>query len=68
MQPRETQKLSWVAPKQPGVYPIVCTYPGHWMVMWAKLIVTKDVDAYLAKHPQPEELPPTFTQPAPEPK
>lgn len=57
-------KLS-AAPAQEGAYEIVCTYPGHFMVMWAKLIVTKNVDDYLAKHPQPEEVPPTFTQPPP---
>src|SRR5262249_50460967 len=27
LQPREVQKLSFVAPKEPGIYPIVCTYP-----------------------------------------
>ena len=30
----------------------LCTYPGHYMIMWGQLIVTKDVDAYLQTHPQ----------------
>src|SRR5262249_3853454 len=30
LQAREFDKLSWTAPAQPGVYPFVCTYPGHW--------------------------------------
>jgi hypothetical protein len=33
--------------KEPGEYEYVCTYPGHWEQMWGKLVVTKDVDAYL---------------------
>jgi putative heme-binding domain-containing protein len=56
--PRETQKLSFTAPAQPGVYPYVCTYPGHWRRMYGALYVVQDLDdyqadpeAYLAKHP-----------------
>jgi putative heme-binding domain-containing protein len=48
LQPREIQKLSFVAPTQPGVYPIVCTYPGHWRRMYAALYVVDDLDGYLA--------------------
>ena len=48
MQPRETQKVSFVAPKQPGVYPYVCTYPGHWRRMYGALYVVADLDEYLA--------------------
>ncbi|MSQ95538.1 MAG: c-type cytochrome [Gemmataceae bacterium] len=58
LQPRETQKLSFVAPTTPGVYPFVCTYPGHWMRMHGALYVVDNLDeyladpeAYLAKHP-----------------
>ncbi len=58
MQPRESQKLSLAAPKAPGVYPYVCTYPGHWRRMYGALYVVSDLDeyqadpeAYLAKHP-----------------
>ncbi len=48
LQPREVQKLSFVAPKEPGVYPVVCTYPGHWRRMYLALYVVADLDAYLA--------------------
>lgn len=48
LQPREIQKLSFNAPAQPGIYPIVCTYPGHWRRMYAALYVVEDLDAYLA--------------------
>jgi putative heme-binding domain-containing protein len=48
LQPREVQKLSFVAPAQPGVFPIVCTYPGHWRRMYLALYVVDDLDGYLA--------------------
>jgi putative heme-binding domain-containing protein len=48
LQPRDTQKLSFTAPKQPGVYPYVCTYPGHWRRMHGALYVVPDLDAYEA--------------------
>ncbi len=60
LQPREVQKLSFTAPKQPGVYPYVCTYPGHWRRMHGALYVVPNIDdyqadaeAYLAKNPLP---------------
>jgi putative heme-binding domain-containing protein len=60
IQPRDSQKLSWTAPNKPGVYPYVCTYPGHWRRMYGALYVVEDLDEYLAdaegyltKHPLP---------------
>jgi hypothetical protein len=41
------------APNEEGLYEYVCTYPGHWMVMWGQLVITKDVDSYLDKNPMP---------------
>jgi azurin len=34
-----------------GEFEYVCTVPGHFALMWGKLIVTKDVDAYLQANP-----------------
>jgi putative heme-binding domain-containing protein len=48
LQPRETQNLSFTAPAKPGVYPYVCTYPGHWRRMYGALYVVADLDEYLA--------------------
>jgi putative heme-binding domain-containing protein len=48
LQPREAQKLSFTAPSQAGVYPYVCTYPGHWRRMYGALYVVDDLDEYLA--------------------
>jgi putative heme-binding domain-containing protein len=60
IQPRNSEKLRWTAPEQPGVYPYVCTYPGHWRRMYGALYVVEDLDeyladpeGYLAKHPLP---------------
>ena len=60
LQPRENQKLDFTAPAQAGVYPYVCTYPGHWRRMYGALYVVDDLDAYLtspesylAGHPLP---------------
>jgi putative heme-binding domain-containing protein len=46
--PREVQRLSITAPTKPGVYPYVCTYPGHWRRMYGALYVVADLDEYLA--------------------
>ncbi len=58
LQPREVQKLSFTAPTTPGVYPYVCTFPGHSMRMHGALYVVDNLDdylanpdEYLAKHP-----------------
>ena len=60
LQPRQSKKLSFIAPAQPGVYPYVCTYPGHWRRMYGALYVVEDIDeyigdpeAYLLAHPLP---------------
>jgi azurin len=38
--PGEVFSVDFVAPKEPGRYPIVCTFPGHWRIMQSTLIVT----------------------------
>jgi putative heme-binding domain-containing protein len=45
--PRGADKLSFTAPDKPGVYPYVCTYPGHWRRMYGALFVVEDLEAYL---------------------
>jgi glucose/arabinose dehydrogenase/azurin len=41
------------APTEEGDYEYFCTYPGHYLIMWGQLIVTRNVDDYLKSHPQP---------------
>ena len=60
LQPGQKEKLSFVAPRKPGIYPYVCTYPGHWRRMFGAMVVIADLEeydadpkAYLAKHPLP---------------
>jgi putative heme-binding domain-containing protein len=48
VQPRQTQRLSWTAPATPGVYPYVCTYPGHWRRMHGALYVVASLEEYQA--------------------
>ncbi len=43
--------LRFKAPKKPGLYPYVCTFPGHWVIMKGVMVVADDladVDAMLA--------------------
>ncbi|MFM8724524.1 MAG: c-type cytochrome, partial [Planctomycetaceae bacterium] len=39
LQPGDAYTMYFEAPKEPGEYRIVCTYPGHWRVMQATLYV-----------------------------
>lgn len=39
VQPQREAELSFAAPTQPGRYPYICTFPGHWRVMRGDLIV-----------------------------
>ena len=50
----EKTTLKMTAPPNEGEYEYVCTFPGHWMIMWGKLVVTKNVDTYLQANPQPK--------------
>jgi azurin len=39
--PDEEVTLEFTAPSQPGNYPYVCTFPGHWRIMNGVLKVIK---------------------------
>ncbi|HTN77273.1 MAG TPA: PA14 domain-containing protein, partial [Pirellulaceae bacterium] len=56
--PGEAQAISFEVPQTPGIYPYVCTYPGHWRRMFGALYVVANLEeyqtnpeAYLAAHP-----------------
>ncbi len=45
--------MRFTAPEEPGIYPYVCTFPGHWIVMKGELVVGNDqpdVDRMLARN------------------
>ena len=48
----QKETLDVTAPDKEGSYEFVCTFPGHWAIMHGKLIVTKNVDAYLQANPE----------------
>jgi putative heme-binding domain-containing protein len=35
--------LRFRAPAEPGIYPFVCTFPGHWVVMNGDMVVANDL-------------------------
>jgi azurin len=37
--PQEQFTIHFRAPSEPGRYPFLCTFPGHWMVMNGEMIV-----------------------------
>ncbi len=51
----QSETLRIRALREEGVYEYVCTFPGHWTVMFGQLIVTKDVDAFLKANPAPAQ-------------
>lgn len=52
LQTGEVQALLFDAPTTPGIYPYVCTYPGHWRRMYGTLYVVADLSAYQANPEQ----------------
>ena len=39
LDPNTGTVLRFTAPNEPGIYPFVCTFPGHWVIMNGKMIV-----------------------------
>lgn len=58
LEPGQSQALTFEVPSQPGIYPYVCTYPGHYRRMYGALYVVGNLAEYqsnpaeyLAAHP-----------------
>lgn len=47
IQPGQQSIVDFVMP-EPGVYPFVCTFPGHWSKMYGALKVVEDSRAFVA--------------------
>jgi uncharacterized cupredoxin-like copper-binding protein/glucose/arabinose dehydrogenase len=41
LQPGKSDTIYFTVPKTPGIYPFICTYPGHYMVMKGQIKVLK---------------------------
>lgn len=39
--PNDSVELTFTVPSQPGDYPFICTFPGHWRIMNGIMTVTK---------------------------
>ncbi|MCH2182936.1 MAG: PA14 domain-containing protein [Mariniblastus sp.] len=52
LQPGESEAISFNVPDKPGVYPYVCTYPGHWRRMYGALYVVPSFQSYVAANDQ----------------
>jgi azurin len=37
--PLSATALRFTAPKKPGDYPYICTFPGHWIIMKGVMVV-----------------------------
>jgi len=46
LQTNQVEALIFDAPQEPGIYPYVCTYPGHWRRMYGALYVVADLEQY----------------------
>lgn len=44
VQPGDAEVLSFTAPPSPGLYPFVCTLPGHWILMKGTMRVVERLD------------------------
>ncbi|MFK8114007.1 MAG: c-type cytochrome [Rubripirellula sp.] len=49
----QQEVLTFEAPKAPGEYPYVCTFPQHWYRMYGVMVVVEDLDAYLKNPVEP---------------
>ncbi|MBC7365829.1 MAG: HEAT repeat domain-containing protein [Undibacterium sp.] len=50
-----------IGARQEGTYEFLCTFPGHWALMYGQIVVTKDVEAYLKANPSAAPAKPAVT-------
>ena len=51
----ETERLSFVAPTEPGEYIFVCTFPGHFARMYGVMLVVPNLETWEAKRTVPTD-------------
>ena len=57
VQATQSEKLLFVAPTEPGDYPYLCTFPGHWRRMNGVMEVVPDLKKALRDRPLPDPIP-----------
>lgn len=55
VQPQQRDRIDFTAPSQPGEYPFVCTFPGHWRRMYGVMVVVKDLEKWESKPTTPTD-------------
>jgi azurin len=56
VQPEESATMTFTAPREPGEYDFVCTFPGHWVRMYGVMLIVPDLEAW-EKNPKPPQDP-----------
>ncbi len=49
------ERMTFKAPSEPGEYPYVCTFPGHWMRMYGVMVVVKDLSEFQRNPVEPKD-------------
>jgi azurin/DNA-binding transcriptional ArsR family regulator len=55
VQQGESDSLAFTAPKEPGEYIYLCSFPGHWLRMYGVMLVVESLDAWEAKPTTPTD-------------
>lgn len=58
LDPGETDSLSFTAPEEEGVYPYVCTFPGHGVVMYGAMYVSEEGETEMPPLAEDSHVPP----------
>lgn len=51
----ESERIGFIAPRMPGSYVFVCTFPGHWVLMYGVMLVLPDLAAWEANPTPPAD-------------
>lgn len=51
----ESERLGFAAPKEPGEYVYVCTFPGHWVRMYGVMLVVDKLESWEANPTVPKD-------------
>lgn len=55
IQAEKRGKITFTAPNEPGEYPYVCTFPGHWMRMYGVMVVVEDLAEFERNPVEPKD-------------